>query len=36
MLPHCVPANLKKELDNWVEDGGLSNLNEMWCTFYKE
>ena len=24
MLPHCVPANVKKELDDW--DGGLGGL----------
>ena len=24
VLPHCVPANPKTELDDWVEDGKVS------------
>ena len=36
MLPHRVPANVKKELDDWVEDGELSTWDEMWRAFRKE
>ena len=36
MLPHCVPANVKKELDVWVEDGEISTWDEMWRAFRKE
>ena len=36
MLPHCVPASVKKELDDWVEDGKISTCDEMWRAFRKE
>ena len=36
MLPHCVPANVKKELDDWVEDNKISAWDEMWGAFRKE
>ena len=36
MLPHCVPSILKKELDDWVEDGRVSTWDEMWRAFRKE
>ena len=36
MLPNCVSANVKKELDDWVEDGKISTWDEMWCAFRKE
>ena len=36
MLPHCVPANVKRELDDWVEDSKISTWDEMWRAFRKE
>ena len=36
MLLHCAPANVKKELDDWVEDGKISTCDEMWRVFRKE
>ena len=36
ILPHCVAAKVKKELDDWVEDGEISNWEEMWSALCKE
>ena len=36
MLHHCVPANVNKELNNWVEDGRISTWDEIWRAFRKE
>ena len=36
MLPHCVPTNVKKELDDWLEDGTISTWDEMWRAFRKK
>ena len=36
MLPHCVRADVKKELDDWVEDCKISTSDEMWRAFSKE
>ena len=36
MLPHCVPANVKRELDDWVKYGKISTWEEMWRAFRKE
>ena len=36
MLPHCVPGNVKIELDDFLEDGEISNWDDMWRTLQKE
>ena len=36
MLPHCVPTNVRRELDNLVEDGKISTWDEMWLAFGKK
>ena len=36
MLLHCFPANVKEELDDWVDDGKISTGVEMWRAFRKE
>ena len=36
MLPHCVLANVQKELDNQMEDSKISTCNGMWRAFHKE
>ena len=36
MLPRCVPANPKTELDDLVEDGKISTWNEMLRASRKE
>ena len=36
LLPDCVPANVKKKLDGWMEDGKISTWDKMWRTFRKE
>ena len=36
MLPHCVPANVKEEFNDWAEDGKIPSWDEMWRTFGKE
>ena len=35
-MPHCVAANVKREPDDWVEDGKISTWEKMWCAFRKE
>ena len=36
VLPHCVPANVKKELNDWLEDGKFPTWEKMWRAFRKE
>ena len=36
VLPHCVPANVEKELNDWLEDGRSRAWDEMWRDFRKE
>ena len=36
ILPHCVPANVQKELDYWVDDGKISTWDGMRRAFRKE
>ena len=36
MLPHCLPAHLKKEFDACVEDSKMSTWDEVWRAFRKE
>ena len=36
MLAHCVPANVKKKLEDCLEDGKISTWDEMWRALRRE